>query len=244
VILNSFVDNFLEAWIDKAINLVIGLLDAFTTSILDALGCDMTTFAKYFPASETLYKVFVWLSVSLIILNWIWQLFRNFVVGIGTEAEDPIKLSIRSALFMFLAVHADDIVNIALKLGGKPYNWIVSEKINDLHFSDLGSIIGAIMTVIVSPGITKIVLVIVLFVIGWNYLRMLFEVAERYILLGALVFTAPVAFAMGASQSTGAIFKSWCRMFAGQMFLLLINAWSLRLFMSMIGAFIGNPLGV
>ena len=45
-----------------------------------------------------------------------------------------------------------------------------------------------------------------------------------------LVFTAPVAFAMGASQSTSNIFKSWCRMFGGQLFLLLMNAWCLRLF--------------
>ena len=53
---------------------------------------------------------------------------------------------------------------------------------------------------------------------------------ERYVLLGVMVYTAPIAFAMGASQSTSNIFKSWCRMFGGQVFLLLMNAWCLRLF--------------
>ena len=38
------------------------------------------------------------------------------------------------------------------------------------------------------------------------------------------------------------IFKSWCRMFAGQIFLLMMNAWCLKLFTSMVGAFIANPL--
>ena len=66
----------------------------------------------------------------------------------------------------------------------------------------------------------------------------------RYVLLGVLVFTAPIAFAMGASQSTSSIFKSWCRMFGGQLFLLLMNAWCLRLFISMVGAFIANPLSI
>lgn len=75
-------------------------------------------------------------------------------------------------------------------------------------------------------------------------MKLLFEAAERYVLLGVMVFTAPVVFAMGASQSTSNIFKSWCRMFAGQIFLLLMNAWCLRLFVSMVGAFIANPLSL
>ena len=43
-------------------------------------------------------------------------------------------------------------------------------------------------------------------------------------------------------QATSSIFKSWCRMFGGQVFLLLMNAWCLRLFTSMVGTFIANPL--
>ena len=49
---------------------------------------------------------------------------------------------------------------------------------------------------------------------------------------------------MGVSHSTSDIFKSWCRMFAGQVFLLLMNAWCLKLFTSMVGAFIANPLSL
>ena len=77
-----------------------------------------------------------------------------------------------------------------------------------------------------------------------HYLKLLLEAAERYVLLGVLVYTAPMAFSMGASQSTSNIFKSWCRMFGGQVFLLLMNAWCLRLFTSMVGAFIANPLSL
>ena len=58
------------------------------------------------------------------------------------------------------------------------------------------------------------------------------------------MFMAPVAIATGASQATGNIFKSWCKMLAGQMFLLSINAWCLKLFTSMVGAFIANPLSL
>ena len=81
-------------------------------------------------------------------------------------------------------------------------------------------------------------------ILAWNYITLLFEAAERYVLLGVLVFTAPVAFAMGAAESTSNIFKSWCKMLGGQIFLLLMNAWCLRLFTSMVGTFLSNPLSI
>ena len=37
---------------------------------------------------------------------------------------------------------------------------------------------------------------------------------------------------------------AWCRMLGGQFFLLIMNAWCLRLFTSMVGSFLANPLSV
>ena len=99
-------------------------LDLVSTSVLGALGCDMTVFLRYFPAAETMYKIFVALAIGLILLNWIWQLFKNFGLGAGVEAEDPVKLSIRSLLFILLAYFSDDIINTVLAIGGTPYHWI------------------------------------------------------------------------------------------------------------------------
>ena len=100
-----------------------------------------------------------------------------------------------------------------------------------------------ILGVCASGSVALIALILVL-ILAWNYIKLLFEAAERYILLGVIVYTAPIAFATGASQSTANIFKSWCRMFGGQIFLLLMNAWCLRLFTSMVGSFLANPLSL
>ena len=43
-----------------------------------------------------------------------------------------------------------------------------------------------------------IIALILLLILAWNYIKLLFEAAERYVLLGVLVYTAPVAFAMGS----------------------------------------------
>ena len=228
------------AWIAEQ---VMNGLDLITTSVLGALGCDMSVFLRYFPAAETMYQVFVALGVGLILLNWVWQLFKNYGLGIGLEAEDPLKLSIRSVLFLMLVLFADEIVAKIMTIGGTPYQWIITSELPPLNFADFNSVVITILGVCAS-GSVAIIALILLLILAWNYIKLLFEAAERYVLLGVLVYTAPVAFAMGSSQTTSNIFKSWCRMFGGQVFLLLMNAWCLRLFVSMVGAFISNPLSL
>ena len=49
---------------------------------------------------------------------------------------------------------------------------------------------------------------------------------------------------MGAARGTNNIFKSWCRMFGGQLLLLIMNAWCLKLFINMVGEFLANPLSL
>lgn len=235
----GILDGVVE-WISEQ---VMNLLDLITTSVLGALGCDTDTFLRYFPAAESMYQVFVALAIGLVLLNWIWQIFKNFGLVAGLEAEDPIKLSIRSVLFIGLIFFSDQITDLVLSIGGTPYSWILDSNLPALNFADFNSVLLTILGVCANGSVALIALILVL-ILAWNYVKLLFEAAERYILLGVLVYTAPVAFATGASQSTSNIFRAWCRMFAGQIFLLIMNAWCLRLFTSMVGNFLSNPLSL
>ena len=127
----GILDGIVE-WIAEQ---VMNGLDLITSSVLGALGCDMSVFLRYFPAAETMYSVFVALAIGLILLNWIWQLFKNFGLGAGIEAEDPVKLSLRSVLFILLAYFSDDIVNIVLGIGGTPYRPSASGPVRRFQFS-------------------------------------------------------------------------------------------------------------
>lgn len=92
----GILDGIVE-WVSEQ---VMNALDLITTSVLGTLGCDMNTFLRFFPAAETMYGIFVATAVGLVLLNWIWQLFKNFGLIAGVEAEDSLKLSIRSVLFI------------------------------------------------------------------------------------------------------------------------------------------------
>lgn len=50
----GILDGIVE-WIAEQI---MAGLDLVTTSVLGALGCDMTVFLRYFPAAETMYGIF------------------------------------------------------------------------------------------------------------------------------------------------------------------------------------------
>ena len=222
---------------------VMNVLDLITTSVLGTLGCNMDTFLRYFPAAQTMYDIFVATAIGLVLLNMIWQLFKNFGLIAGVEAEDPIKLVIRSVIFIVLIYYCDDITDMVLDIGGTTYSWILGSELPPLDFADFNSVILTVLGVVANGSVAIIALILVL-ILAWNYIKLLFEAAERYILLGVIIFTAPIAFATGASQSTSNIFKSWCRMLAGQVFLLIMNAWCLRLFTSMVGSFLANPLSL
>ena len=235
----GILDSIVE-WIATQI---MNLLDLITGSVLGALGCDMSTFLRYFPAAETMYQIFIAIAVGFILLDLVWQLFKNFGAGIGLSAEDPAKLIMRSVLFIFLAFFSDQILATVIKIAGTPYSWIMDASLPSLDFASFGSVLTVIVGSLASGSVALIVLILVI-ILAWNYIKLLLEAAERYIIVGVLVFTAPVAFATGASENTSNIFGSWCRMLGGQLFLLIMNAWCLRLFVSMVGTFLANPLSV
>jgi hypothetical protein len=221
----------------------MNLLDMVTGGILEALGTDMNTFVRLFPAARTMCTIFIALGLGILLLNFVWQLFKNFGLGLGIEAEDPVKLAMRTIFFMLLVIYAGRITDIALSIGGTPYSWILDASLPPLQFASFLSAITPIIGMIANGSVLLIAVVFII-VLAWNYLKLLLEAAERYILVGVLVYTAPVAFALGGSQTTSSIFKNWCRMLGGQIFLLLMNAWCLKLFTTMVGTFIADPLGI
>ena len=219
----------LDGIVDWLATQVMNLLDLASTSVLGALGCNMDTFKRYFPAASSMYEIFIWTAIGLVLLNLVWQLYRCYGAGFDIDTENPINLVVRSVIFLLLIWYCDDIVNLALQIG--------------VQFGDFNSVLLIIIGVIANGSVALIALILVV-ILAWNYLKLLLEAAERYVVLGILVFTAPLAFAMGAARGTNNIFKSWCRMFSGQLLLLIMNAWCLKLFVNMVGEFLANPLSL
>lgn len=49
----------LDGIVDWLATQVMNLLDLASTSVLGALGCNMDTFKRYFPAASAMYEIFI-----------------------------------------------------------------------------------------------------------------------------------------------------------------------------------------
>lgn len=219
------------------------LMDAVSRVFLDALGTDMDAMEGYFPFVTKAFEVMQYMAWAVLFLITVWQLFRVFG-GPITEAENPWQLLLRSALFALLVGAARPIFTIVLDIARAPYTALmeVSMEAEDFTFAGIEEALKNGVTTAVSTVtiVGPILILILLIALGWNYFKLLLECVERYIVVGVLCYTSPLAYAMGGSKATSQVFKSWCRMVGSQLLLLVLNVWFLRAFDSSVGQFIGN----
>lgn len=218
-------------------------MDAVSGLFLDALGTDMAVMESYFPFVTKAYSIFQYTAWAILFLIFAWQLFRAFG-GPITEAENPWHLLIRGGIFAVLIGYAKPIFNLCLDIAKAPYTSLmeVSMTSEDFTFAGIEQVLtNGLTTLVSSATVVGLILILILLIsLGWNYFKLLLETVERYIVVGVLCYTSPLAFSVGGSKATNNIFKSWCRMVGSQLLLLVMNVWFLRGFASSVGQFIGN----
>lgn len=218
-------------------------MDAVSGIFLNALGTDMTAMEEYFPFITKAFEIMQYTAWAVLFLITVWQLFRVFG-GPITEAENPWQLVARSSLFALLVGFAKPIFMLTLDIARAPYTALmdVAMGAEDFTFAGVEQVLtNGLVTIVSTITIVAPILVLILLIaLGWNYFKLLLEVVERYIVVGVLCYTSPLAYAMGGSKATNQVFKSWCRMVGSQLLLLVLNVWFLRGFNSSVGQYIGN----
>lgn len=237
------LDWIFEGMVTWAASIATQLMDAVSGLFLQALGTDMAAMEEYFPFVAKAFGIMQYTAWAVLFLVTVWQLFKVFG-GPVTEAENPWTLLARSALFAVLIGYAKPIFSMALDIARVPYTALmdVTMTAEDFTFAGLGEMMkNGIATVVSVISVVGLLLLVILEVsLGWNYFKLLLETVERYVVVGALCYTSPLAFSMGASKATVPVFQSWCRMVGSQLLLLVMNVWFLRGFDSSAGQFMGS----
>lgn len=222
-------------WISSVVS---DMMDAVSGLFLQALGTDMTAMEEYFPFVSKAFTVMQYTAWALLFLITVWQLFRVFG-GPVTEAENPWVLLARSALFAFLIGYAKPIFLLTLKIATAPYTALMDIQMTAEDFTFAGieqALQNGLTSIVATVSVVGLLLVVILEIaLGWNYFKLLLETVERYIVVGVLCYTSPLAFSMGASKATTPVFRSWCRMVGSQLLLLIMNVWFLRSFATSVG---------
>ena len=237
------LDWIFEGIVNWVASIVSQLFDAVSGLFLEALGTDMTAMEEYFPFVTKAYDVMQVTAWAILILITIWQVFRAFG-GPITEAENPWHLLVRSSIYALLIGYAKPIFALCLNIARAPYTTLMELSMTAEDFTFAGveqALTNGLVTIVSVATVVGLILILILEIaLGWNYFKLLLETVERYIVVGVLCYTSPLAFSMGGSKTTNTVFKSWCRMVGSQLLLLVMNVWFLRGFASSMGQFIAN----
>ena len=239
------MDLLVDAIKEMVSQFLVDMMGLITDVFTDLLSCNLSLFEELFSVVGSLYQnVIVPMGIALLLMILIWQLFKSMFGKVGINAEEPIELIGRSSICLFFVVASKPVVNYILRIAGTPYQWVIGTDIKVQSFSEYVTALEGITAPLGLGSVSIAILMLIMqFVVAWNYFKMLFIIAERYVLLGVFSYTAPLAFATGGSKSTNNILASWAKMFGGQVVLIILNAWCLKMFLSGYGNMMASGYG-
>ncbi len=226
-----------EAVYEMCSQFIVDMMDVASGMFTEILSCDLDLFEDLFGVAGVLYQnAILPMGIALLLLILVWQLFKSMFGKMGTSSEEPLELVFRSGFCLFMMMHAKDIVNYILEFAGTPYEWVVGTNITVDSFSEYLSTSEAVFSILGIDALSISILKLIMqFVVAWNYFKMLFVLTERYVLLGVFSYTSPLAFATGGSKATNNILASWTKMFGGQVVVVILDAWCVKMFLSAYG---------
>lgn len=215
-----------QGFAEWAYELVLECWEYFSTALLDIMSMDYAYMKNHVPVMDDIIQVLMAVGWALLIGNLVFQALKSMMSGLGFEGEDPKLLFTRSFVFSFLLLASPQICEIGLSITAR--------------IIDLLQVPTAVHVTLVDKSIfgtlTASWLLAILFgiIIIFKTLRLLLEIAERYVILAVLTMTAPLAFAMGGSKSTADIFSGWCRMYGSMCLLMVTNVIFFKMLLSVL----------
>ena len=100
----------LDGIVDWLATQVMNLLDLASTSVLGALGCNMDTFKRYFPAASAMYEIFIWTAIGLFGRPDILLFDLFYMAGVPLESQrvaSPFISQAISSLHLYKAIDPD-----------------------------------------------------------------------------------------------------------------------------------------
>lgn len=236
---------------------VAGLADMLNKGTLEMLtlniGDDSSVFSIVFGGFKDFYEIILILAWTLLVLNLIWQLMTTMISPNG--GEHPGSLIVSTIIAGVFISAATTVIGFAEDIFCQFYDYMltmdlsigtnlttaaavdnifkgVSDGILAVVSSSANATVAGAVAAQAAPSIAEMLFVLLLLLaVVYEFVMYMIEIVERYIVLGVLYYTSPLAVAMAGSKSTRPVFASWVRMVMSQMFLMLCNVIFYRLFL-------------
>ena len=220
------LEGIFKGFVQWIYSLCLEMVQYIANSLLEVFQMDLSYFRQVAPVTDDILSIVIAVGWALLLGNLVFQAMKSMVIGLGFEGEDPKLLFTRTFVFAFLLLVSQQICEIGLGISSQVIALLQVPTSVTITIPDENNFtIGASWLLIIIVGI----------VVMWQFVKLCFEVAERYVVTAILVLMAPLAFGMGGSKNTADIFKGWCRMFGSMCVMMIMNVIFLKLLISALG---------
>lgn len=215
-----------QGYIEWAYGMTMECWEYFSSAMLDIMSMDFAYLKTRMPVIEPIMQVMLAVGWALLIGNLVFQAGKTMLSGIGFEGEDPKLLFTRTFVFAFLLLASPQICDLCLNMTSKVIELLEVPTAATITFADEASFAGlkASWLLVVICGV----------IVMFQSFKLIFEMAERYLILAVLTITAPLAFGMGGSRNTSDVFSGWCRMYASMCLLMVMHVVFVKMLLSVL----------
>ena len=206
--------------------MILEIWEYFSGNLLDLMSMDFAYLQTHIPVLPVIRQSMLAVGWALLIGNLVFQALRGMLTGIGFEVEDPKLLFARSFVFSFLLLASPQICELCLNMTA-----------TIIHIVELPTAVNIdIIQESVFDGLACAWLLVFIcgIIVMFQSFKLIFEMAERYLILAVLTICAPLAFGVGGSRSTSDIFSGWCRMYGSMCLLMVLNVVFVKMLLSVL----------
>lgn len=249
--------------VTRLLGLLLGALDKvfvmFSTTLIDLFALNnegtLDLFFKSFPLARTGFDLIMAISYGVVFLIALFQIYKSLFPGLA-EAEHPFAVALRSVVAVLLVSISPGITNMFFFVGTIPYRAFATMDAPPIPIN-MGDLIGdgvlanaaAIGGAALAANATLLITAVFVVALFNGYIKLVFEIAERYVLFAMLALAGPLAMATVTSKATQQTASYWVKLMISQTILMILGVFFLRIFhdgMSNLGAnsdtFIGTFL--
>lgn len=222
--------------------------DGVVTLLQPNIGSGTSIFDIMFSSFGDLLSLFQIMATTLLFLNFIWQIFKIMLTPQGSES--PLGLvagTVFAGIFIYWSTR---VIVVAEHIAATFYSYILNlgEETTGLtlfsgfvkdfavgmgtatpdSFTDR---LGDLTSPLANGSLGQLLIILLLVIwLAYQFFLYIIEVVERYVLLGVLYYTSPLAFSFAGSKSTRNVFWSWVKMVLSQLFLMICNVFFFKMF--------------
>ena len=217
--------DMIVAWVCEAI---AELFEHLTNIFSNIFGFDVTTFNRTFAFAGEAYTIMQSSALALALILAAWQILTFFIRGAEHAAVTPWRAVLNAVIAIGFIYYGNYLFELIMQFCQYPYDELMNA---NAAGRPLGTYCSGLVKGITDAlsGTSMIAYLVLMIMLIFNFIKLLLEIVERYLVAFILMYLSPLSSAALASSATSGIYKKYVTMFISQCILIFLNLWCLKM---------------